>query len=265
MFRRGGSGIYEWESELSASDPTAYTRFGSAVDIQGAHAVVGRPEVFTSGGCYVFHDNGTEWTQSQLLKPPAGRKGSGFGAALELAADALVVGHYGASIGGDSRGAADVFDFDGVDFVLRQSLEALQPEDFAEFGAAVCLDEGVVGVGSPRNLLFGSGPGSALVFRDVGPPSVRRPTPGGGSASGGTRVFVRGRGFTPESVVRFDGELVDDVEFLGSGLLRVTVPAFGGGPIGPTGVAVDVSVETAAGGDVLEDGYVYLPYGDDSL
>jgi hypothetical protein len=72
-------------------------------------------------------------------------------------------------------------------------------------------------------------------------PAVTSMAPAGGSPQGGTRVTVRGAGFTPEALVLFDGVRAGNVKYLSPEALRVEAPA------GRDGSAVLVEVVTQFG------------------
>lgn len=71
------------------------------------------------------------------------------------------------------------------------------------------------------------------------------------SATGGTLVEIRGRGFTSAATVTFDGVPATDVTMLNSTVLRVRVPA---GEIGPARIAVSDGSRTAT----LTNAFAYV-------
>lgn len=94
--------------------------------------------------------------------------------------------------------------------------------------------------------------------------SVSRVAPGNGPFTGGNIAVVRGSGFTEESIVTFDGRMVQpaDTILLDPGRLRVTVPA---GEVGPADVAVTVGTETATATAAYEYDAIYVDPGSGSI
>jgi len=116
---------------------------GRSVALEGDTAVVGADLATgvgtdNSGAVYVFQRLESRWAQSQLLVPENGSANSGFGAAVALQGDTLVVG-----------GHASAFVFTRTNGVwgARQKLAA--PDDATSFGQAVAVSRDSILVGSP--------------------------------------------------------------------------------------------------------------------
>ena len=134
---------------------------------------------------------------------------------------------------------------------LRLALGLLLCASAAPFAAGCSGDDKITPTETDASVGADSGGGrdGGAIFPDSGISnpgglSVSRVVPGNGPFTGGTRAVVRGSGFTGESVVTFDGRMVQpaDTELLDPGRLRVVVPA---GDVGPADVAVTVGDATA--------------------
>ncbi|MCB9898906.1 MAG: hypothetical protein H6825_12955 [Planctomycetes bacterium] len=141
--------------------------FGASVALDGDVAVVGAPldsgAAPFAGAVHVFERRHGVWTHVVTLRPRGEHVGAeGFGTALALEHDTLLVGRPGDDSGGDDRGAVDVFE--------RTSRGWSQTGKLTEdggttpyLGTSVALRGDRAAVGTP-----GDGFGAAFLFeRDV--------------------------------------------------------------------------------------------------
>lgn len=96
VFRRV-NGQWQYEQQLLGSDITAFSTFGSAVDVNGDTIIVGAPNVSSggvqsSGASYVFVHNGTAWEEIQKLTASDLTTFSGFGFAVSTDGTGIAVG-----------------------------------------------------------------------------------------------------------------------------------------------------------------------------
>ena len=114
VFVRSGA-TWTQQQELLALDGAAEDLFGASVSVFEDTAVVGAPTDVPSGttgagSTYVFARSGTTWTQQQKLLAPDGAASDGFGSAVSLSGDGLVVGApLDDTPGGVDAGSAHVF------------------------------------------------------------------------------------------------------------------------------------------------------------
>lgn len=80
--------------------------------------------------------------------------------------------------------------------------------------------------------------------------TIESVTPTGGPAAGGTKVTVRGTGFTPGATVKFDTTAATQVDVDNDRSLTCVAPAHAAG-------AVDVTVTTDSGAVTLTGGFTY--------
>jgi uncharacterized repeat protein (TIGR01451 family) len=150
-------------------------RFGFAVAAEGDTAVVGAYAEDTSrgggaGAVYVFVRSGTSWTEQQRLTAPDGTFGDGFGNAVALSGDTLVVGAEKANgPGGADAGAAYVFVRSGAVWSLQRKLIAPDGAALDAFGWSVAVSGDTVAVGADFDSVpAGAYAGSAYVFTRTG-------------------------------------------------------------------------------------------------
>lgn len=184
VYRLGRDGAWALEATLRPAgfNPLSETQFGAHVAVSGDVVAVAAPaewvegrsgDAATRGVVYVFRRgaDGAWALEAELAQAPFGRLR--YGAAVDLAGDALVVGAVdgffgppGQGGGGQARTAplpsglcqydgvyeparVEVLRYDGGAWVRADSLEAPDGRIGTAFGAAVSLDGGVLAVGAP--------------------------------------------------------------------------------------------------------------------
>lgn len=165
--------------------------FGVGVALDGDTAVVGAPgEAIVyfgdddAGAAYVYERTGTSWAQSAVLVPPAGDaadegQGEGFGHAVAVAGDVVMVGEYKDHEMGDNAGAVHVFRRDGDGWTARQRLTPPEVDTSTPdrsglnswFGLSIAMDGDVALIGAPFEHPPDGSPfptGVGYLFADVG-------------------------------------------------------------------------------------------------
>ena len=152
VFARSGSQWLE-EAKLVAPDGAAQDQLGRAVAIAGERVLAGAPfdddAGEGSGAAYVFELAPQGWVPTAKLTAPGAAAGDWFGYAVALDGDRAVVGAPQPYNGG--RGAAYVFDFDGLAWQPRAVLAADDGQPGDRFGDAVAVYGAVVVAGAPSH------------------------------------------------------------------------------------------------------------------
>ena len=132
-----GSG-WQRAGVLRASDPSDGGRFGSAVTIEdgvmavgAAHAGGERP-----GKVYLFERDGGGWTETAAISATDGDPGAGFGNAIDMQGDRLVVGAW---VHDDAAGAAYLFIRESGIWQERTTLKGSNTEPGDRFGVGVAI------------------------------------------------------------------------------------------------------------------------------
>ncbi len=155
------------EQKVLPTDQTPSDGFGRALALKGTTALIGANGANGyKGAAYIFTETSGIWTQTQELTGADTITGDGFGNAVALAADTLLVGASGAGINGASgQGAAYVFQKQGDSWAQTQKLVASDGAAGDRFGTAVGLSGRTLVVtasySSPNGQLY---QGSAYVF-----------------------------------------------------------------------------------------------------
>jgi len=150
-FRRGATGWAETDTTI-APNPTAGAHFGVSLALSGDTAVVGASlGLFTQGvdqrSAYVFVFGG-EWFPVRQLGPELGTANDGFGYAVALDGDTVLVGAYRGDAAATDQGAAYAFVLHDSRHVEQQKLFANDGAANDYFGNAVALDGNTVAVGA---------------------------------------------------------------------------------------------------------------------
>jgi hypothetical protein len=166
VFRRV-AGQWEQEATLVSIGTAANDHFGASVAIQGDTAIVGAPGhdsngLIDAGAVYVFRRVGAAWEQRAILTAAMPSAYDHFGFSVSLDAATLVVGAYGAGVGG----AVDSFVGADSAWVFEARLAPSAARSGDNFGAAVALhgDSVVVGASGRRADPDIRAAGAAFVF-----------------------------------------------------------------------------------------------------
>lgn len=169
VFELSGSTWVE-VAKLFAPELEFFSRFGSAVAIDGDTLAVGAPYSDRGtansyqGVVYVFERIGSTWQFQQKLVASDPHPNDFFGLSLALEGDRLLVGGYHDHALTDD-GAMYVFERQGGVWSQTAELLAFDPDGQTRFGSSVDL-EGDLAVGSaPNDDDHGLSSGAAYVFR----------------------------------------------------------------------------------------------------
>jgi hypothetical protein len=166
VFTRAGN-VWTQRARLTPADSAAGNRFGFALALSGATAVVGAPAApganAGSGAAYVFTGGGANWTQQAKLAASDGASNDSFGVSVALDGDTALVG--AATAGGQRPGAGYVFTRNGANWSEQQKLTAADGAAADLFGGAVALSGDTAALGAAGQDINGvSNQGAAYVF-----------------------------------------------------------------------------------------------------
>ncbi len=151
----------------------AGAHFGVSVALSGDTAVIGASRgLFAPGAdqrsAYVFVRNGN-WVEVRQFGPELGSANDGFGYAVALDGDTVLVGAYRGDANATDQGAAYAFVLHDGRYVEEQQLTAHDGGGNDRFGAAVALSGDTLAVGAPNNTIgANSNQGSVYVFTRSG-------------------------------------------------------------------------------------------------
>ncbi len=135
------------------------TGFGDSVAAWGDVVVVGakrNSEAATNAGAVYIFARRTEkfsqdWVMEEALFPPDPVDGEWFGSAVDIDRENVVVGaHFTDSATGENTGAAYIYNREGGEWVLKQTLQPEQPTDREGFGHSVSIHDDRLAIGTSR-------------------------------------------------------------------------------------------------------------------
>src|SRR5262249_39098188 len=157
-----GSGQWEPEQLLTASDGAASDQFGVSVAISGNVIAVGAFGDDTAtgtdiGSVYMFRYNGSAWVEEQKILSN-GSSGDAFGRSVAVSGDLLVVGApLDDTSGGVDSGSVSFYKYRGS--VLKWSFDTEKDGEgaYGNFGFSVAMDKDLAVVGAfTQNTAAGS-------------------------------------------------------------------------------------------------------------
>ncbi|MBW3552686.1 MAG: choice-of-anchor B family protein [Gemmatimonadetes bacterium] len=148
VLRRGRDGRWAQETKLMASDAAPGQWFGQSLDLQGDVLVAGAPQSNgTRGAVYTFR-RGPDglWTQTARMDVAGAPEDYGFGSAVLLRRDRLLV----AAVGADSyTGKVHVYGASEEGWQQERTLLPFDAAQYAQFGASLYDAGDAVWVASP--------------------------------------------------------------------------------------------------------------------
>ena len=172
---RWTDGSWSEEAVLYGSNIDVGDKFGSTLVLDGTRLAVaaplGEPDEMTgaAGQVYVFGDDGTSWTEQNVVSPVSGDEGDAFGSSIALDGDRMLIGSPGDDSVALNAGAARFFDYDLGGW--QPGLLLTDPNGLTHdaFGTAASFDGQWAAVGAPLSSTAGfSDAGSVVLFREVG-------------------------------------------------------------------------------------------------
>ena len=205
------------QAYLKASNNGAEDRFGYSVAVSDDVLVIGAPfedsaatgvngdggndDAIESGAAYVFRRLGSSWIQEAYLKPSNTDPGDGFGHAVAVSGDTIVVGAVNedsAATGIDGNQASNASGESGAAYVFRRIGSAWSQEAYLKasntgagdaFGHSVAVDGDTIVIGAWREDSSATGINGNQANNDAG-------------NSGAAYVFVRDVTWTQQAYVK---------------------------------------------------------------
>jgi hypothetical protein len=157
----------------AVSDDTFGAAFGYSIATSGPVTVIGAigesSLALLAGAAYVFRYDGATWVQEQKLLASDGGPSDGFGGAVAIAGDWILVGATGADGVRANEGAVYAFRWNGRQWIEEQKLIADDPggpldDDFGWSVSLTTFNGGTAIIGDHRDDDFGFDNGSAYIF-----------------------------------------------------------------------------------------------------
>jgi hypothetical protein len=170
IFERDENGNWNQKTKLTASDGALGDNFGFSVAILGNILTVGAPyddaKGQRSGSTYIFERNSNgNWNQKKKLTASDGTEDCGFGAALAISGDTLVIGAPMDNAKGFDSGSVYIFGRNSSGkWKQKTKFTASDVAEVDNFGNSVAISGNVVVVSSPFDDDKGAYSGSVYIF-----------------------------------------------------------------------------------------------------
>ena len=167
IFHYDGSSWTEQQG-LTSSDGGSVDHFGNSVSIDGNYVIVGADtkvigDSLYQGKTYIFHNNGSTWSEQAILTASDGVAYDHFGCSVSIDGDYAVVGAYGKN---SCQGKAYIFHYDGSSWTEQAGLVPSDIATWDYFGNSVSINGDYAIVGAHFKDVSGNyHQGKAYVFK----------------------------------------------------------------------------------------------------
>ncbi|MCA9961979.1 MAG: DUF11 domain-containing protein, partial [Anaerolineales bacterium] len=170
--------LYDWDglnwtqqSILKASDPAGWDQFGYSIYLDGSRMVIGAPGdddgAANAGSAYIFADSGG-WTQQAKVTAADPAAQDGFGQAVGLDGDRIVIGTPTKDSDVANSGAAYGFHFDGANWQRDGRFTLINALSGDKFASTISIDGDVAFIGEPLDNHIENNSGMAYVYTRSG-------------------------------------------------------------------------------------------------
>ncbi len=156
------------QAKLTASDGAYEDYFGTSVSISGDYALIDAhrddDNGNNSGSAYIFHRNGTTWTQQAKINASDGADQDHFGYPVSISGDYALIGSYRDDDNGYNSGSAYIFHRSGTTWTQQAKLTASDGSAEDYFGISVSISGDYAVIGAYWDDDNGIESGSAYIF-----------------------------------------------------------------------------------------------------
>ena len=162
IYHKDGS-VWTQQAKLTASDGSVNDGFGYSVSISEDYVVIGAyHDDNCNGSAYIFHRNGTTWTEQAKLMATDITSGF-FGWSVSIDGDYAVIGACGDNSNGSWSGSAYMFQRNGTTWIMQAKLTTSIAAAFDYFGTSVFISGDYTVIGAPG--YQGTNCSSAYIFQ----------------------------------------------------------------------------------------------------
>jgi hypothetical protein len=214
---------------LTPTSPQVGSQFGISVDIDGNTVIVGsdvydHSSELESGAAYIFVNNGSSWTQQEMLEKATPHEYDHFGNAVAISGDTVVVGAKDANAD-TFASAGQAFIFVRSQGIWSQQGSALTAGAYAadnnDFGQSVDIEGDTIVIGDPYSIEDENLVGAVYQFkRSTNTWSISQRYLAGGSSDGD----LFGYSVAVHSIYIFAGDITRDDSAGGVSVLRTGRP-----------------------------------------
>ena len=161
-------GDWQQQTKLAASDASDWDSFGGSVSISGDYAIIGavgkENNGINSGSAYIFHNNGEDWQEIEILSSPNPVAGDFFGQSVSIFGNYAAIGAQKDINNGIISGSVYIFHYNEGSWQNVEKLTASDGNNGDRFGYSLSISENYILIGSKNNDSNGYASGSCYVF-----------------------------------------------------------------------------------------------------
>lgn len=164
IFQRNESGV-EVQYDLFQTVTTSSTSdLGESIDISNSEnlTIVSGDSDSDNAKVFDYNPGMDQWELSQTITGNDTMNNDLFGSSVDILGDLLVIG----APNENSRGAAYIFEFDGLNWVNIQKIIGSDQQNGDEFGSCVAFFENYIVVGTPNAERNGVSSGGVYLFKN---------------------------------------------------------------------------------------------------
>jgi len=158
--------------KITPSDASEGDCFGRSVCIDGNYLIVASllddDNGHHSGSAYIFHWDGTTWSEQDKLLASDGTEDDFFGCSVSISGDYAIIGAQNDDDNGENSGSVYVFQREETTWFQQTKLTAVDGAENDCFGFSVSISGNYTVVGAPYDDDNESGSGSAYIFIRTG-------------------------------------------------------------------------------------------------
>jgi len=164
----------EWvfKAKLLAPDGNSRDYFGSSVALCNNYVAIGATgndaQKENSGAVYIYSNQTGTWQFKQKLMDPNGNKDDGFGNAVAMTTDQLIVGSYQNDEKAQNAGAVFIYRLTGAEWALTTKLLAPDGNAGDLFGYACAINHNYALIGAQQHNHNNQITGAAYLYQRIG-------------------------------------------------------------------------------------------------
>jgi hypothetical protein len=269
IFHWNGSGWVQQQKLTPSENPTPSDFFGCSVSISGDYAIVGAnrngPTDFNMrniGMSYIYHWNGSTWTEQQVLYASDYQDGDDFGKSVSILGDVVIIGAPYDDDNGNGSGSAYIFKRDGSNWGVwnagtshwdeNHKITASDGAASHYFGYSVSMYVDSAVIGAPGSINSDISTGFAYIFSQNGGTwtEQKKLVPSDGFLRDGFGWSV-----SMSSSYVLVGARSHDIDVSGNGSIESTEENIGAGYIFYWDGSLMSESQKLVAGDIAEDNY----------
>jgi len=164
---KNNGGNWDFHQKLDAADGADYFHFGTSVDINGNHLLVGTVANVDEQRAYMYKNVDGIWQLEDILIPDDGEINEGFAKSVHIDGDYAIIGALNDTDNGANSGSAYIFKLIGNVWQQQEKLLAFDGSINDLFGASVSISGNYALIGAIHDNINDINSGSSYLFENI--------------------------------------------------------------------------------------------------